>query len=179
MVIWITGLSGSGKSTFCNALRPKLMALGPCVVTLDGDAVRAAFGNDLGYREADRVAQIKRMQGLAKLLADQGIAVLVAALYARPDLLDWNRANLPGYFEIYLKIDMELLFGRDPKGLYRRARSGEMPNVVGVDIPWHSPLHSDLVVDASLAPPVDALADDVLAALRSRGAGGHSKARNA
>lgn len=165
MVIWLTGLSGSGKSTLCGVLRPKLKALWPNLVTLDGDVVRAAFGDDLGYHEADRTRQIKRIQGIAKMLADQGITVLVAALYAHPDLLAWNRVNLPGYFEIYLKAEVEFLISRDGKGLYSRARRGEVPNVVGVDIPWHEPKNPDLVFDAASLPPVGALADRVLQAI--------------
>jgi len=162
MVIWITGLSGSGKSTLCDALGPKLKALRPSLVKLDGDEVRAAFGDDLGHHEADRVRQIRRIQGLARMLANQDITVLVAALYSHPELLAWNRDNLPGYFEVYLKTDMEFLLSRDGKGLYRRARSGEIPNVVGIDIPWHPPQQADMVIDASSVPPVDALADHVL-----------------
>lgn len=162
MVIWITGLSGSGKSTLCDALRPKLKALRPSLVTLDGDAVRAALGGDLGYREADRVTQIKRIQGIAKLLADQGITVLVAALYAHPDLLAWNRANLRGYFEVYVRADVEFLLGRDRKGLYRDARSGEIPNVVGIDIPWHTPTNPDLVIEAAAMTAPDVLADQLI-----------------
>lgn len=171
MVIWVTGLSGSGKSTLCDALRPKLKALRPSLVTLDGDVVRAAFGDDLGYHEADRVRQIKRIQGIARMLANQDITVLVAALYAHPDLLAWNRENMPGYFEVYLKTDMDFLLGRDRKGLYRRGRSGEIPNVVGVDIPWHAPQQADMVIDASSVPPVDALADQVLKAWMAKASG--------
>jgi adenylylsulfate kinase-like enzyme len=162
MVIWITGLSGSGKSTLCDALRPKLKALRPSLVTLDGDVVRAAFGDDLGFHEADRIRQIKRIQGIAKMLADQDITVLVAALYASPDLLAWNRANLRGYFEVYLAADVDFLLTRDTKKLYGRARSGEMPNVVGVDIPWHAPHNPDLCLDARLVTSPGLLADQVL-----------------
>jgi adenylyl-sulfate kinase len=165
MVIWITGLSGSGKSTLCDALAPKLRVALPNLVVLDGDAVRAALGDDLGYHEADRVRQIKRIQGMAKLLSDQGISVLIAALYSHPELLVWNRANLRGYFEVYLKADMDFLLTRDGKGLYSGARSGRILNVVGVDIPWHSPQSADLVVDAAAKPAADTIAEQVLEAV--------------
>jgi len=168
MVVWVTGLSGSGKSTLCAAIRPLLQRIRPNLVTLDGDAVRAAFGEDLGFHEADRVRQIKRIQGVSKLLADQGIAVLVAALYAHPDLLAWNRANLPGYFEVYLKTDVDFLLTRDGKKLYSRSRCGEIPDVVGVDIPWRAPQYADLVIDASSTPPVDALAEQIVGKLAER-----------
>jgi adenylyl-sulfate kinase len=162
MVIWITGLSGSGKSTLCQALRARLKPLRPSLVMLDGDAVRAAFGDDLGYHETDRIRQIKRLQGIARMLVDQGVTVLVAALYAHPDLSAWNRANLRSYFEVYLRADVDFLLGRDGKGLYDRARRGEISNVVGVDIPWHAPTQPDLVIDVTSMIPADALAEQVL-----------------
>lgn len=168
MVVWITGLSGSGKSTLCEALRPRLAALRPNLVVLDGDAVRAAFGNDLGYEEADRLRQIRRIQGVARLLATQGITVLVAALYAHPDLLAWNRINLPGYFEVYVEADIDFLLTRDGKGLYAGARSGRIPNVVGVDIPWHAPRNPDMVIRAAAKTPPSQLAAQVMDALLQR-----------
>ena len=168
LVIWITGLSGSGKSTLSSELYRRLKASHPTLVRLDGDDIRAAFGADLSYREPDRARQIARIQRIAKLLADQGIDVIVGALYAHPDLLAWNRANLPDYFEIYLKAEIEFLRGRDPKGLYARAIRGEMTDVVGLDIPWHAPANPDLVVDAAVAPPVEAMARHVIDAIAGR-----------
>jgi adenylylsulfate kinase len=164
-VIWITGLSGAGKTTLCRALWQALKPECPQLVCLDGDAVRAAFGHDLGYREADRRTQIQRMQRLAQLLADQGLVVLVAALYAHPELLAWNRKNLRAYFEIYLKASTDTLRRRDAKGLYREATAGMRPHVVGVDITWHSPDAPDLVVDVDSAPSPAECARQVIAAL--------------
>lgn len=165
MVIWLTGMSGSGKTTLCTAmhavLKPRLQQL----VKLDGDEIRAAFGDDLTHVESDRMRQIHRIQRIAKMLADQGMVVLVAALYAHPDLLAWNRANLPDYFEIYLKADIEFLSTRDSKGLYHKAQRGELNNLVGVDIPWNEPRHADLVIDAGRAKSPDLLALDVLRAI--------------
>ena len=102
---------------------------------------------------------------MAKVLADQDIDVLVSALYANASLLAWNRANLPGYFEVYLQADVDFLMGREIKALYSRARRGELADVVGVDIPWHAPANPDLVIDAATAPPPDVLARRVLDAL--------------
>ena len=87
MVIWVSGLSASGKTTLCNAMWRLLKSQAPELVLLDGDVIRAVFSNDLGYREEDRVVQITRIQNLAKLLSDQGLVVLVAALYANHSLL--------------------------------------------------------------------------------------------
>ena len=162
MVIWVTGLSGSGKSTLCEALRPKLKALRANLVMLDGDVIRAAFGSDLDFHEADRVKQIRRIQAIAKVLADQDITVLVAALYSHPELLEWNRKNLRGYFEVYVNADVQFLLKRDGKKLYSRARSGEMTNVVGIDIPWHAPKNPDMVIEAAAMTPPHILADQVI-----------------
>lgn len=150
MIIWVTGLSASGKTTLCTALGDRLRGLNCNVVVLDGDQVRAALGNDLGYSEEDRISQIKRIQRLARMIGEQGSVVIVSALYANPDLLSWNRENLSGYLEVYLRASMATLTRRDPKGLYKRALSGEITDVVGVDIPWHEPQNPDLVIDADL-----------------------------
>lgn len=109
------------------------------------------------------------------MLAAQGISVLVAALYANPDLLIWNKAHLPDYFEIYLKADIEFLASRDTKNLYAAARRGEMSNVVGVDIPWQEPRHADLVIEARSAPPADILADQVMRAISAAAAKSRTK----
>ena len=162
MVIWVTGLSSSGKTTLCNALWETLKPQQPGLVLLDGDAVRRAFGGGLGYREEDRVVQISRIQKIAKMLSDQGLVVLVAALYANPELLTWNRDNISQYFEVYLKASPETVRQRDNKDLYAKADSGAMSDVVGVDIPWHAPQSPDLTIECDAGEPVDLLASRVL-----------------
>jgi adenylylsulfate kinase-like enzyme len=152
MVVWITGMSGSGKSTLAEALHGLLKPDFPHTVLLDGDAIRAAFGPALGYSEAERGIQIQRVQRLAKVLADQKLIVVVAALYAHKDFLDWNRSNLPSYHEVYMNASMKLLEKRDQKNLYSMARAGETTNVVGIDIPWHAPENPDFVFDADQEP---------------------------
>ena len=149
MVIWITGISAAGKTTLCNALYELLKPSHPNLVSLDGDVIRNAMGGDLGYSEAERKIQIQRIQGLAEALARQDLIVLVAALYAHPDLLAWNREKIPGYFEVYIDAPLALVQKRDPKGLYAKAAVGELPDLVGVDIPWHVPENSDLIIDAT------------------------------
>jgi adenylylsulfate kinase len=165
VVIWVTGLSGSGKTTLCRAIWDALKPRLPQLVMLDGDAVRAMCGNDLGYTEQDRIAQITRVQRLARMLADQELVVLVSALYANPVLLAWNRRHLPEYFEVYLRASRDLLSRRDPKGLYAQNRAGVVHDVVGVDIPWTPPIASDLLIDADNAPAPAVLAQRVLAAI--------------
>lgn len=148
MVVWITGLSGAGKSTLCTALHNLIKPRLPELAIIDGDAVREAFGNDLGFSEAERIVQVRRIQAIAKILADQDLAVIVGVLYANAELLAWNRMNLPGYFEVYVKASMETLIRRDPKSLYTSALKGQIKNMVGMDIPWHAPDVPDYVVDA-------------------------------
>ncbi|MEC8173712.1 MAG: adenylyl-sulfate kinase [Pseudomonadota bacterium] len=147
MIIWVTGISAAGKTTLCSAIRGLLKPRVPELVVLDGDVVRAAFGNDLTHTEEDRVVQVNRLQSMAKVLEAQGIVVLVGVLYSHPELLAWNRDNFEEYFEVYLRITVDAAAARDPKGLYAMARAGDMPNVVGIDIPWHEPERPDLVVD--------------------------------
>ena len=165
MVIWVTGLSGSGKTTLWNAIHRRVGPNCPGLVVLDGDAVRAALGGDLGFGEADRVVQVKRLQGLAKLLADQGLLVIVAVVYSSPELLRWNRENLPGYFEVHLKAALETVARRDSKGLYLATSLGEIKDIVGMDIPWQEPVSPDLVIDGDRPEDPDDLARRVIAAV--------------
>lgn len=165
MVIWVTGLSGSGKTTLCRAVWKLLKPQLPELVLLDGDVIRAVFGNDLGYGEEDRVVQIKRLQNIARVLVEQNMAVLVAALYANPALLEWNRQNLGQYFEVYLKASMDTLRARDIKGLYSQAARVETSDIVGLDIPWHAPVSPDLVIDVDNPETPAALAQRVVAAV--------------
>ncbi len=148
-VVWVTGISGAGKTTVCDALANLVGDQVPELVRIDGDVVREVFGAGLGYKAADREIQIGRVQRLSRVLAEQGKLVLVAALYASDDLLSWNREHLPGYFEVYLEASFDLVRSRDPKGLYRKADAGQMPDVVGIDVPWNAPKQPDLVIDAS------------------------------
>lgn len=148
-VVWVTGISGAGKTTICDDLASLVGGSVPELVRIDGDVVREVFGAGLGYKAADREVQIGRIQRLSRVLAEQGKIVLVAALYASDDLLNWNRQFLPGYFEVYIDASLDLVRSRDPKGLYRKADAGQMPDVVGLDIPWNPPKHPDLVIDAS------------------------------
>lgn len=166
-VIWVTGLSGSGKTTLCEAVWRSLKPVLPQLVLLDGDTIRSAFGGALGYREEDRMVQVQRVQGLAKMLSEQGLLVLVAVLYSNPDLLTWNRQNLNNYFEIYLEASLSTLLGRDNNDLYGKAKRGEITNVVGVDIPWQAPTSPDLVINTSFPSSPDSLAQQVISTIPS------------
>jgi len=165
MVIWITGLSGAGKTTVCEAIYRLVKPSLPQLVLLDGDVIRTVMGHDLGYEERHRFIQIGRIQNLAKALSDQGLVVLVAALYAHPDLLAWNRANIDGYVEVLIDAPLDLVMRRDPKGLYAKVAAGTMPDVVGVDIPWHRPDNADIVVDATRPAEPEETARRLIAAI--------------
>lgn len=161
MVIWITGLSGAGKTTLCQAVLSVLKPNMPELVHVDGDVIRELFGSDLSFVEADRVRQIKRIQTVASFLDTEGLVVMVAALYASPELLQTNREMFADYFEVYLKAPMDLLTNRNSKGLYE---NGTM-NVVGVDIPWHEPIRPDLTFDAGLGSSPEEMAKQLIDAV--------------
>jgi adenylylsulfate kinase len=159
MVIWLTGLSASGKTTLSKAFEKMYKQTIPNLVLLDGDVIRQLYSNDLGYEEADRVTQIKRLQAIASFLEQQSIVVMVAALYANDELLKYNRENFKEYFEVYLRADVSFLREREIKELYKNALAGKTQNVVGVDIPWHEPRHSDMVFEASEKPVPEKMAE--------------------
>ena len=164
MVVWLTGLSGAGKTTIAEAIVRIVKPYLPELVLIDGDVIRDLFGAGLGYNEEERIQQITRIQKLALFLSRQNIPVLVAALYANPELLNWNRINFPEYFEVYVDTPLAVVQERDAKGLYSKALSGEVNHVVGIDIPWHAPKNSNMVVSSLNVTP-EFLAIEIINAL--------------
>ena len=158
MVIWLTGLSGAGKTLISQKLVERFKVAVPELVQIDGDEVRALYGNDLAFDEDSRRRQIQRIQQLAKILDSQNLLVVVAALYSHPELLAWNRANFDDYLEVYISAPLPLVQRRDTKGLYGKAINGELHHVVGIDIPWHAPANPDLIIDGELQEDPDVLA---------------------
>ena len=151
MIIWVTGMSASGKTTLCEKFLLEYRKKNSSIFFLDGDAVRNLYGDDLGFSQPDRVEQINRMQNLAVFCERQVDLVLVAALYNDPEILERNRVLFQDYLEVYIKADLKRLQKREFKGLYSGALRGEVENVVGVDIPWIEPENPDLVFDISQA----------------------------
>lgn len=137
--IWLTGLSGSGKSTVAALLAPRLQALGRRVEILDGDVVRAQLSAGLGFGRADRDANIRRIGWVAGLLNRHGVDVVVAAIAPYRDTRDAVLASLPGALEVFMTAPLDTLIGRDVKGLYRRAIAGEIPNFTGISDPYEPP----------------------------------------
>ena len=146
-VIWITGLSGAGKSTLAARVAALLRAESPGVVLLDGDVFRELVGDGLGHDAAGRLANAYRLARFAAHLSLQGLTVVCATMSLFAEVWAWNRAHMPRYVEVYLRVPRDVLERRDPKGLYARARRGEIRGVVGVDLPIHEPDRPDLVLD--------------------------------
>ena len=147
MVIWIIGLSASGKSTLAEQVTQTLRQRGRPVALLDGDMLREVFANDAGHDVAGRALNAQRLSHLSRFLSVQGIDVVAAVLSIFPDWQKWNRENIEDYFQVHLDVDLEVLLRRETKSLYKRALGGEMQNVVGVDIPFPEPYMTDLQID--------------------------------
>jgi bifunctional enzyme CysN/CysC len=162
-ILWFTGLSGVGKSTIANIVDLKLMATGFHTFVLDGDNVRHGLNRDLGFTEADRVENIRRMAEVAKLMADAGLVVLVCAIspYARDRALARKIAGSHPFYEIFVDAPLTVAEARDPKGLYAKARAGKIANVPGIDVPYEAPEAPELRLTSHDAP-AEALADRVL-----------------
>lgn len=166
MVIWINGLSASGKSTIGLRLAEKLRKSRTNVVYLDGDILRDVWGDSLGHDIPSRHVNATRISNLCGLLDRQGIHVVAAVMSMFPEWQAWNRKTFSRYFEVFLDVPLEVLYRRESKGLYRGYRSGELKQVVGLDIPFPRPAQPDLVIDntTDLADPGE-LADRILAAM--------------
>jgi bifunctional enzyme CysN/CysC len=166
-IIWFTGLSGSGKSSIANLLEKRLTAEGRHAYILDGDNVRHGLNKDLGFTEAARVENIRRVAEVARLMADAGLVVLVSFIspFENERRLAREIAGDIAFTEVYVDTPIEVCEARDPKGLYKRARAGEIKNFTGIDSPFESPKTPDLVLHGAEHEPVD-LADALYEALK-------------
>jgi bifunctional enzyme CysN/CysC len=169
-VVWLTGLSGAGKSTIANHAEEKLVARGRHTYLLDGDNVRRGLNRDLGFTEQDRVENIRRVAEVAKLMVDAGLIVLVAFISPFRDERSTARELFePGEFvEVYVDTPIAVAEARDPKGLYKKARRGELKNFTGIDSPYEPPEAPEIHLDTTQLT-ADAAAEKILAYLAAAG----------
>lgn len=167
-VFWITGLSGAGKTTVGRELWSRLRAAGHPVIFLDGDALRAAIAEDLGHDAGNRRRSAMRNARLCRLLAGQGADVVCATISLFHEVQRWNRENIPGYREIYLRVPIDELRRRDTKGIYAGAQRGDARDVVGLDVVAEPPEAPDLVLDNHGALDVPTAVDRILAVCARR-----------
>jgi bifunctional enzyme CysN/CysC len=148
-VLWFTGLSGSGKSTIANEVEKSLNLMNRHTFLLDGDNVRHGLNKDLGFTEADRIENIRRVGEVAKLMADAGLIVLTAFISPFRAERDMVRSMLPEgeFIEIFVDTPLEVAEARDVKGLYKKARSGALKNFTGIDSPYEAPLAPEIRVN--------------------------------
>lgn len=149
MCLWMTGLSGAGKSTLANALEQELNKKGKHTFILDGDNLRHGLNSDLGFSESDRNENVRRAAEIAKLMVDAGLIVVVGLISPFKKERDWAR-NLfkPNQFkEIYISTSLETCEHRDTKGLYEKARRGEVKDFTGIDSPYEVPDNPDVIID--------------------------------
>ena len=166
--IWFTGLSGSGKSTLANELEKRLAAMGKHTMLLDGDNVRMGLNRNLGFREADRIENIRRIAEVSKLMNDAGLIVLTS--FISPFAQDRQNAREiigDAFMEVYVSTPMEECERRDVKGLYKKARKGELDHFTGVTSPYEVPQHADVVIDTSKFS-VEACVDQILEQLKNQ-----------
>jgi bifunctional enzyme CysN/CysC len=169
-VLWFTGLSGAGKSTIANLVEKRLHAAGRHTMILDGDNVRHGLNRDLGFTEADRVENIRRVAEVAKLFVEAGLIVLVSFIspYRAERMLAREAVEDGEFVEIFVDTPVDECRRRDPKGLYRRADAGQLRNFTGVDAPYEAPLDPEIRLRTlELAP--EALAEQVVVELQRRG----------
>ncbi len=150
-VLWLTGLSGSGKSTIANALEKQLYAEGKKTYILDGDNIRHGLNRDLGFTDKDRVENIRRVAEVAKLMCDAGLIVITAFISPFRSEREMARSlfQKKEFQEIYISTPLKIVEKRDPKGLYKKARKGQIPNFTGINSPYEKPLNPELELDTS------------------------------
>lgn len=169
-IVWLTGLSGAGKSTLANALEGELFAAGFHSYLLDGDNIRMGLNKGLGFSDADRVENIRRIGEVAKLFVDAGLIAVTAFISPFRADREMVRALVgPGeFFEVHVNAPLELCEQRDPKGMYKKARAGQIKNFTGIDSPYEEPLKPEMVIDTG-ADDLQKCTKLLLAGLRKAG----------
>lgn len=161
-ILWFTGLSGSGKSTLALYLTPILQERGIKVEVLDGDEVRTNLSKGLGFSKEDRDTNIRRIGYVANLLARNGVCAITAAISPYAHVRDEVRGSAENFVEVYVECPLEVLEERDTKGLYRKARAGEIKNFTGISDPYEAPENAEVVVstqDSSIEESAQVILD--------------------
>ena len=167
-VVWLTGLSGAGKSTIAQRLQAELVALGRRVEVLDGDEVRTNLSKGLGFSKEDRDTNIRRIGYVCRLLARNGVIAIAAAISPYRSIRDEVRGQHERFFEVYVDCPLETLVERDVKGLYKKALAGELKGFTGVSDPYEPPLNHELTVATGRETAQESLAR-LLGRLEERG----------
>lgn len=169
-ILWFTGLSACGKSTIANAVDRKLHDAGVHTFVLDGDNIRMGLNKNLGFSAEDRAENIRRIGEVAKLFADAG--VITATAFISPYRADRDKVRAlmgqGGFIEVYVNASLETCEARDPKGLYKKARAGEIKSFTGISDPYEAPEKPELVLDSN-SKGIDELSNEVIAYLKSSG----------
>jgi len=169
-ILWFTGLSGAGKSTVANLVEKRLHAMGRHTYTLDGDNVRHGLNKDLGFTDADRVENIRRVAEVSKLMVDAGLIVLVSFIspFRSERRMARDLVQSGEFFEVFVDTPMQEAERRDPKGLYKKARRGELKNFTGIDSPYEPPEHPEIHLRTTLYSPEQA-AEQIMLKLQNAG----------
>jgi len=166
MVIWFLGKSSAGKTYIGKKLYNKIKPDYPNLIFLDGDELRATISKDLGHSMQDRYISEERRSQLCKLLSEQGIHIIMSGLSNAPDIREWNKNNIQGYLEIYLKSNQQTLYNRDPKGIYKKYLNEEINHVVGEDIEFHEPSSPWMEIDNTNDINADKLVEKIISKLK-------------
>jgi adenylylsulfate kinase len=159
LVVWLTGLSGSGKSTIADHLEQYLFKKGIHTANLDGDVLRTGLNKDLGFSEEDRSENIRRIAEISKILSDNGLVVITAFVspFSKDRNLVKKTVGEENFIEIFVQTSIEECERRDVKGLYSKARKGELKNFTGIDSPYENPINPDLIIDTEKTSIEDAV----------------------
>ena len=168
-IIWFTGLSGSGKSTLAHAVEHRLFEQGSRTYVLDGDNVRQGLCKDLGFSDADRTENIRRIGEVSKLMMDSGLIVLTAFIspFRKDRQIVRELVQAGDFIEVFCRASLDVCEDRDPKGLYKKARAGEIPEFTGINSPYEEPEHPEIVLETG-EYAVEACVSQVLDYLKSQ-----------
>ena len=161
-LIWITGLSGSGKTTIGQELYKNLKKTSVNTIFLDGDSFREILGNDLGHTPKDRLENAKRISRMCKFMISQNINVVCATMSLYKEVHEFNRNEIENYFEVFIDCDIEELIRRDQKGLYSKAMNDQIKNIVGIDLPYDKPIKCELIINNNKKEKVQEKVQEIL-----------------